>query len=458
MASRRAARRCCCPPTSYTKESGWGVTLAYTYTNATQNRSITEHYAFDAETIQQYPFIDSNAAPKHRFVATGSIDGIWGITFASKLTLATPTTFNDIACYGATYPSGAGCEPRAALANLGRGAFLFGGKIFGYRDVDFQATKDFDLTRGMSLYVDSSLNAFNYKNYRLLGQLGGDGVLNPDPVQYNTEGTSPACRARSSCRWASGGEGDVKPALLHEWLHLDKARAAGFVFLTVCASGVAPAHAAPKFSELPKAQQKLVDDVEKRTFEFFRDSANAQKGLVPDHWPDDHVGDYFSSIAAVGFGLTAYGIGAERGWMSRSEAVKRTLATLRFFHAAPQGDANDVSGNHGFFYHFLDMQSGQRYHAQHWDELSTIDTTLLLGGVLFAQGYYDHSTRDERIRKLADDIYRRVDWQWARRAPRSWQWADAGPASSTRRHGYDEDAAMLALGSPTRDRCGAWKT
>jgi len=174
----------------YTKDSGWGVTLAYTYTKATQNRSITEHYAFDEETIQQYPFIDSNAAPKHRFVATGSIDGIWDITFASKLTLATPTPFNDIACYGATLSNGAGCEPRAALANHGRGAFLFGGKIFGYRAVDFQATKDFDLTHGMSAYVRFDLlNAFNYKNYSDYSvNWGGNGVLNPDPVQYNPNG------------------------------------------------------------------------------------------------------------------------------------------------------------------------------------------------------------------------------------------------------------------------------
>jgi hypothetical protein len=174
----------------YTKESGWGVTLAYTYTHATQNRSITEHYAFDEPSIKEYPFITSNAAPKHRFVATGSIDGFWGITFGSKLTLATPTPLNDNACYGPPLPSGApACRPAAALPNDGTKKFLVGGDVFGYRDIDFQATKNFDLTHGMSVYVRFDLlNAFNYKNYSDYSvNWGSDGVFNPNVV-YNTTG------------------------------------------------------------------------------------------------------------------------------------------------------------------------------------------------------------------------------------------------------------------------------
>jgi len=152
----------------YTKESGWGVTLAYTYTNARNNRSITEHYSFDEENIHLYPFIISNAAPRHRFVATGSIDGFWDITFASKLTLATPTPVDDFTCYvdgGAFYPDGSHCQP-TGVTPRGNGSFLTDGKVFGYRDIDFQATKNFDLTHGMSVYVRFDLlNAFNYKNY-----------------------------------------------------------------------------------------------------------------------------------------------------------------------------------------------------------------------------------------------------------------------------------------------------
>jgi hypothetical protein len=226
--------------------------------------------------------------------------------------------------------------------------------------------------------------------------------------------------------------------------------------LAVACSGAQTVHAqlaGSEFAALPKARQAMLDELEKRTFEFFRDSANAANGQVPDHWPRDK-GDYFSSIAAVGFGLTAYGIGAERGWIKRSEAAERTLATLRFFHDAPEGDAPDLSGNHGFFYHFLDMGTGRRYGARHWVELSTIDTTLLLGGVLFSQSYFDRDTKDEKeIRRLADEIYRRVDWKWASpRAPLvAMGWTPESGFIHADWRGYNEAMLLyvLALGSPT---------
>ena len=187
----------------YTKESGWSASVAYTYSHATQNRSITEHYSFDEETIKQYPFIASNAVPKHRLVATGSIDGPWDITYSGKLTLETPTPYNDIACYlasGSYFPTGSSCTPIAGTPGGGvppgashpatAQSFLFGGKIFGYRSLDFQATKNFDLTHGMSLYLRLDLiNAFNYKNYSTyLVNWGGNGSLNRFPVAYDSTG------------------------------------------------------------------------------------------------------------------------------------------------------------------------------------------------------------------------------------------------------------------------------
>jgi outer membrane receptor for ferrienterochelin and colicin len=184
----------------YTKDSGWAATLAYTYTDAKQNRDINEHYSFDEATIHDYPFILSNAAAKHRFVATGSIDGPWGITYAAKLTLATPIPKNDIACYGALQPTGSLCTPIAGVPSggglvndpnaIGPQKFAFGGKIFGDRDIDFQATKNFDLDRGMSVYVRFDvLNVFNYKNYSdYLVNWGSNGVLNKFPVSYNSIG------------------------------------------------------------------------------------------------------------------------------------------------------------------------------------------------------------------------------------------------------------------------------
>ena len=172
----------------YTRESGWGVTVAYTYTNAHQNRDINEHYSFDEATIQDYPFILSNSAPKHRLVATGVVDIPWDITLSAKLTLATPTPINGIACYGATFPNGSTCIPAAAVPRGGK-SFLIGGPIWGYRDVDFAAIKNIHINGDVYWYLRLDiLNAFNYKNYiNTLGNWGSNGVYDP-MFTYNTTG------------------------------------------------------------------------------------------------------------------------------------------------------------------------------------------------------------------------------------------------------------------------------
>jgi hypothetical protein len=214
------------------------------------------------------------------------------------------------------------------------------------------------------------------------------------------------------------------------------------------------------YATLPRQQQLLVDDLEQHTFEWFWQSANPKTGLIPDAYP----GRSFSSIAAVGFGLTAYGVGVERGYITREQAVERTLATLRFFKNAPQNDSeDDATGYHGFYYHFLDMQSGKR--VQRSVELSSVDTTLLLGGVLFAQSYYDRNTPQEKdIRQLADAIYRNVDWTWMqpRKPLISMGWTPGGKFIPSDWQGYDEGMLVyiLALGSPTHpveaDAWNAW--
>ncbi|MEP6940685.1 MAG: glucoamylase family protein, partial [Rudaea sp.] len=227
-----------------------------------------------------------------------------------------------------------------------------------------------------------------------------------------------------------------------------------FAALLACLSAMpirADAAEPLRFSALPKDQQVLLDDVERRTFDFFRDSQNTANGLVPDGWPQQAGSDFFSSIASIGFGLTAYGIGAERGWMKRSEAAKRTLTILRFFRDSAQGESGDVTGAHGFYYHFLDMQSGRRFEDV---ELSSIDSTMLFYGMLFAQSYYDRNDEDEKeIRRIADELYRRADWQWfAPRAPLvSMGWTPKDGFIRDDWHGFTEAAMLyvLALGSPT---------
>ena len=222
-------------------------------------------------------------------------------------------------------------------------------------------------------------------------------------------------------------------------------------------SSVAARTADHGYAALPRQQQQLVNDLERRTFEWFWHSADPKNGLVPDSYP----GRSFCSIAAVGFGLTAYGVGVERGYITREQAIERTLATLRFFRNAPQNDSeDDATGYHGFYYHFLDMQTGKR--AMRYVELSSVDTTLLLAGVLFAESYYDRDTPQEReIRQLADAIYRNVDWTWMqpRKPLISMGWTPGGKFIPADWKGYDEGMLVyiLALGSPTHPvEADAW--
>jgi hypothetical protein len=192
----------------------------------------------------------------------------------------------------------------------------------------------------------------------------------------------------------------------------------------------------------------FLDSLQHKTFNWFWDLTPASNGLTPDRWPTPS----FSSIAAVGFALTGYGIGVERGWITRQQAADRTLATLRFFWTSAQDSAGpNTTGYRGFYYHFLDMTTGRRFQTV---ELSTIDTSLLLGGVLFAQSYFTGSdTSEKEIRALADSIYARVDWQWARNGAASvtMGWHPEDGFISARWIGYNEGMILniLALGSTT---------
>ena len=157
------------------------------------------------------------------------------------------------------------------------------------------------------------------------------------------------------------------------------------------------------------------------------------------------------SIAVVGFALSCYPIGVERGWMSREHATAQTLATLRYFHESPQDDTPDATGYKGFYYHFLDVRTGRRV----WQsELSLIDSALLAAGILTAQTYFSRSTPDEgEIRHLADVLYRRMDWQWARDGAHTVMqgWKPECGFLHYGWEGYNEALILfaLALGSPT---------
>ena len=173
----------------YTPESHWGMTIAYTYSHALQNndsQDVTDQYAFDEETIHDYPFIGS-AVARHRLVMTGSLDGPWGLLFGSKLVLATPIPGLGLACFNDT-STPSGCLPYSATPPGSH--FLIGGPIFGYREIDFQVTKNFKIYGNFNGYVRLDLlNAFNWNNYSDYStNYGSNGVLNRTPVTYDPTG------------------------------------------------------------------------------------------------------------------------------------------------------------------------------------------------------------------------------------------------------------------------------
>ena len=190
-----------------------------------------------------------------------------------------------------------------------------------------------------------------------------------------------------------------------------------------------------------------LEKLQHESFNYFLYEANPANGLVIDKtapgWP--------ASIAATGLALAAYPVGVERGYVARAAAVERTLRTLRFFWDSPQGPEADATGYQGFYYHFLDMQTGRRA----WQcELSTVDSTFLLAGALTARLYFGADTSDEReIRSLADALYHRADWQWAQDGGSTVThgWTPESGFLKYRWKGYDEALLLyvLGLGSPT---------
>jgi hypothetical protein len=158
----------------------------------------------------------------------------------------------------------------------------------------------------------------------------------------------------------------------------------------------------------------LLDLISERAFRYFWDYRHPATGFVRDRAVDPFYARDVTSIAAVGYALAAFGIGAEHGWISRAEAAQATQQVLSSLLAPPQGpQATGTSGYQGFFYHLLAIDSGLRVPGS---EVSTIDTALLLAGVLFARQYYTGTAATETaIRGLADQLYDRVRWDWALR-------------------------------------------
>jgi hypothetical protein len=199
-------------------------------------------------------------------------------------------------------------------------------------------------------------------------------------------------------------------------------------------------------SALTPADHAFLEDLQKRSFRYFWEQADPHTGLVADRaradasaMDENHRN--VASIASTGFGLTSLCIAAERGWIDREKARERTRNTLRFF-------AERAYQQRGWFYHWLDIKTGER----RWNsEVSSIDTALLLGGVLTARQYFHD---DLEIRRLSTLVYERVDFRWMLNGDPlllSHGWKPETGFLPSRWDTYSEDLILylLAIGSPT---------
>ncbi|HXE06097.1 MAG TPA: glucoamylase family protein [Bryobacteraceae bacterium] len=194
------------------------------------------------------------------------------------------------------------------------------------------------------------------------------------------------------------------------------------------------------------ADDALLLRLQRGAFDYLVEFSNSQNGLVADTSRAESP----SSIAVVGFALSCYPIAVENGWMSRADAAGRVLRTLRFFSNSSQTDCPDATGYKGFYYHFLDMQSGTRV----WQcEISLIDTALLIAGILVTSVYFDGAGAEAEIRSLSESLYRRVDWHWAESGTATvWQgWKPECGFFHYGWEGYNEATILYILGlaSPT---------
>ncbi len=193
--------------------------------------------------------------------------------------------------------------------------------------------------------------------------------------------------------------------------------------------------------DITNEERQLLEMVEKAAFDFFWNECNPENGLIKDrgHYRYRTPIDYApSSVAGAGYALSAYCIGAERGWITRAQAYDRALTTLRFF--------SRMQHVNGFFYHFVEMRTGVRT----WkSELSPIDSVLFIAGALHAGEYF----KGTEVERLAKALYERMDWPWMMNGGRTLAlgWNPEDGFQEWRWDHYAESAIMyfLAIGSPT---------
>jgi hypothetical protein len=206
------------------------------------------------------------------------------------------------------------------------------------------------------------------------------------------------------------------------------------------------------------SDEALQESLQRAAFEYFPLYTNSRNGLVADTSRENSP----CSIAVLGFAFATSAVAVERGWTERAEAVQRALSALRFLRDSDQSGSSTATGFKGFYYHFLDMETGARV----WrSELSMIDTALLIAGALTARMYFSAESPDEvELRELTEYLYRRIDWCWAQddKPTMRMGWKPECGFLHYGWEGYSEAMLMyvLAMGSPTHpipgDCYNAW--
>lgn len=220
-------------------------------------------------------------------------------------------------------------------------------------------------------------------------------------------------------------------------------------FLSATVAGISSCSLRSNTISARVSDSQLLADIEHRTFKFYWERVNHRNGLMADRWSTPKV----CSITGTGFGLTAWPIGVERGWITRSQAQDLTLQTLRFFEQLPQTDQSSGCGGYrGFYYQFLDMETGSRLGES---VLSTVDTTWLQMGMVVAQGWFDgDDDKETEIRRLSQRLLDRTEWDWVQAnsfggKAISMGWSPENGFIERNWDGYNEGMPLylLALGS-----------
>jgi hypothetical protein len=194
-------------------------------------------------------------------------------------------------------------------------------------------------------------------------------------------------------------------------------------------------------AELTPEDSLLLDEIQRSAFRFFVEQADPKTGLVRDRARSDgSASEGKASIAASGFALSAWAVATQHGWVERQRAVEQVRKSLHFL-------AEKAPRRHGFFYHFMDMDTGERA----WKcELSPIDTGLFFAGAIMAREYF----HDSEITSLVNSLIHDVDWEWFLNGGTTlaMAWHDEEGFSRYRWDKYAEDMMLSFLGMGAVER------